>query len=60
MHTHGEGVLKHVVGPSSFGNNNFSGNYAFVLPGYDLTGKAGSPSRRLPREWRSNHQSGHQ
>jgi hypothetical protein len=38
-HTHGEGVLKHVVGPSSFGNNNFSGNYAFVLPGYDLTGK---------------------
>jgi len=38
-HTHGEGVLKHVVGPASFGNNNFSGNYAFVLPGYDLTGK---------------------
>ncbi len=38
-HTHGEGVLKHVVGPATFGNNNFSGNYAFELPGYDLTGK---------------------
>ena len=38
-HTHGEGVLKQVVGPSSFGNNNFSGNYAFVLPGYELQGK---------------------
>ncbi|MGA8768600.1 MAG: Ig domain-containing protein [Candidatus Acidiferrales bacterium] len=38
-HTHGEGVLKHVVGPASFGNNNFSGNYAFVLPGYELQGK---------------------
>jgi hypothetical protein len=37
-HTHGEGVLKHVVGPASFGNNNFSGNYAFELPGYDLKG----------------------
>ncbi len=38
-HTHGEGVMKPVVGPSSFGNVDFSGNYAFVLPGYDLTGK---------------------
>jgi hypothetical protein len=37
--THGEGVMKPVVGPASFGNINFSGNYAFELPGYDLTGK---------------------
>jgi Putative Ig domain len=38
-HTHGEGVMKLVVGPASFGAANFSGNYAFVLPGYDPTGK---------------------
>jgi hypothetical protein len=38
-HTHGEGVLKAVTGPASFANANFSGNYAFGLPGYDLTGK---------------------
>ncbi len=38
-HTHGEGVLKRVVGPATFGNINFGGNYAFELPGYDLTGK---------------------
>jgi hypothetical protein len=38
-HTHGEGVLKLVTGPASFGNANFSGNYAFELPGYDLTAK---------------------
>jgi hypothetical protein len=38
-HTHGEGALKPVVGPASFGNNNLSGNYAFELPGYDLTEK---------------------
>jgi hypothetical protein len=38
-HTHGEGVMKPVVGPASFGAANFSGNYAFGLPGYDPTGK---------------------
>ncbi|HXA77106.1 MAG TPA: Ig domain-containing protein [Candidatus Acidoferrales bacterium] len=38
-HTHGEGVLKPVLGPSTFGNVSFGGNYAFELPGYDLTGK---------------------
>lgn len=38
-HTHGEGILKPVVGPATFGNINFSGNYAFELPGYDLSGK---------------------
>jgi putative Ig domain-containing protein len=38
-HTHGEGVLKKVVGPASFGAANFSGNYAFVLPGPDPNGK---------------------
>jgi hypothetical protein len=38
-HTHGEGVLKPVVGPAAFGNASFSGNYAFELPGYDLTEK---------------------
>jgi hypothetical protein len=38
-HTHGEGVMKPVTGPSSFANTYFSGNYAIELPGYDLTGK---------------------
>jgi hypothetical protein len=38
-HTHGEGILRPVSGPASFGNVNFAGNYAFELPGYDLTGK---------------------
>jgi hypothetical protein len=37
--THGEGIMKPVSGPASFGNNNFAGNYAFALPGYDSTGK---------------------
>jgi hypothetical protein len=37
-HTHGEGVMKPVVGPATFGSANFSGNYAFELPGYDLKG----------------------
>jgi hypothetical protein len=38
-HTHGEGILKKVSGPASFGNSTFAGNYAFEFPGYDLTGK---------------------
>jgi Putative Ig domain len=38
-HTHGEGVMKPVTGPATFGNINFAGNYAFELPGYDLTAK---------------------
>ncbi len=38
-HTHGEGILRPVTGPASFGNNTFAGNYAFEFPGYDLTGK---------------------
>jgi hypothetical protein len=38
--THGEGVMKPVVPPpGGFGATSFSGNYAFELPGYDLTAK---------------------
>ena len=38
LQTHGEGVLKPVVG-SAFGNASFAGNYAFVFPGQDLNNK---------------------
>ncbi len=38
LQTHGEGVLKPVVG-SDFGNASFSGNYAFLFPGQDLNKK---------------------
>lgn len=38
LQTHGEGVLKPVVG-SGFGNATFAGNYAFVFPGQDLSKK---------------------
>ncbi|HKV05809.1 MAG TPA: putative Ig domain-containing protein [Candidatus Acidoferrales bacterium] len=37
-HTHGEGILRPLVG-SSFANTSFSGNYAFEFSGYDLAGK---------------------
>jgi large repetitive protein len=37
--THGEGIMKPVVGPGTFSNSNFSGNYAAEFSGYDLAGK---------------------
>jgi Putative Ig domain len=39
LQTHGEGVMKPIVG-SSFGVANFSGHYAFELAGQDLTQKS--------------------
>jgi Putative Ig domain len=37
-HTHGEGILKPVAG-ITFSGSSFSGNYAFLLPGFDLSNK---------------------
>jgi hypothetical protein len=37
-HTHGEGILKPVAG-ITFGASSFSGNYAFLFPGFDLSKK---------------------
>jgi putative Ig domain-containing protein len=37
-HTHGEGILKPVAG-IAFTAASFSGNYAFLFPGFDLSGK---------------------
>ena len=38
LQTHGEGIMKPVQG-SSFGTTSFAGNYAFLFPGQDLSGK---------------------